>query len=142
MVLPEGGRVDMSDIPQIEALARANNWTNEEAQQALSEHAANIEAQAQRFLAETKADPQLGGVNLAMTQVKAKAVIDRLFPEGDPARPEFLAFLNRGGAGNNKQVLRAFLRIHQMMAEDRPPGGTGGAGGDKSLVEHLYGPKT
>lgn len=102
--------------------------TNDEAQTLIADSAAELEAQAEAWANETKADPELGGDKLATTQVLTKAGIDALYPAGDPHRDGFMAFLNRGGHGNNIHVVRTLARIGKMRAEDSSVGGSSGAG--------------
>lgn len=145
LTLPPGGRLDATDLKKLETIARANDWTNDEAQAYVAEKAAEIEAQAQAWAAETTADPELGGDKLAATQVLTKAGIDALFPEGDPHRDSFIAFMGRGGAGNNINVVRALARIGKMRAEDGAVGGNSGGGAEaeaerlkKPLAQRVY----
>ncbi len=126
--VPEAGRahVEATDLQYLETVARKAGWTNEEAQAALDEHVATLQAASQRFLEQTTADPEIGGAHLAESQRLARAVINRVRPEGHPRRASFLQFLNRGGAGNHLEVV-AFLRdLGTLMAEPGPVGGTGG----------------
>ena len=108
------------DLDQIEKIARASNWTNEEAQAAIEEQGLLRRELAARYLAETQADPDIGGDKLAHSQAVSNAVIDRVFPKGDPHREGFLAFLNRAGASNNVHTVRFLTRLGKMMGEDRP----------------------
>jgi hypothetical protein len=142
LTVPEGGRLEAGDLAEIEALARANDLTQEEAAAYLADVDARVKATSDKWAAETKADPDLGGDKLAATQVLTKAAIDKLFPVGDPHRDGFIAFLGRGGAGNNINVVRALARIGQWGAEDKPVGGNSGGGGEKRedvpLANRMY----
>ena len=126
--VPDAGQahVEAADLQYLETVARKAGWTNDEAQAALEEHVSTMAANSQRFLEQTTADPEIGGAHLAESQRLARAVINRVRPDGHPRRASFLRFLNRGGAGNHLEVV-AFLRdLGMLMAEDRPAGGTGG----------------
>lgn len=140
LTLPEGGRLDKGDLSYVETLAREAGMSNEDAQAWVNEQHNAIEAQSARFLAETKADKELGGAKLPETQQLAKAAIDRIFPEGDPHRDGFLNFLRRGGGDNNINAVRALVRIGKLMAEDSVVGGTGGGGkkDDTPLADRMY----
>lgn len=138
LTLPDGGRMDASDLASIEEAARAADMSNEDAQAWINENDSNIAKQSARWATETKADKELGGDKLAETQQLAKAGIDRIFPKGDPHRDGFLKFLNRGGAGNNIHVVRAFARIGKLTAEDSVTGGKGGGGSDADPASKLY----
>jgi len=140
--LPEGGRLSKGDLADIEAIARANNWSNADAQAAIDEHDAALRKQSDRWLAETAADPELGGEKLAATQQRTKAAIDWAYPQGHPHREGFLEFLNRGGAGNNIHVVRFLEHVGKAITEDTPPTGRSlTRKADLSLAERLYPPK-
>lgn len=126
--LPDGGRLDESDLAEVEKVARANDWTNEEAQAAIEEHDKLVLAQSDRFLATTKADADYGGDKLGESQKLARAVIDKVRPAGHARRESFLKFVNRGGAGNHIEVVAFLADLGKLMAED---GATGGEGGNK-----------
>lgn len=137
--LPEGGRLAKGDLAYIEETARKAGWTNEDAQAAIEEHNSALVAQNERWIAEVKADKDLGGDKLEATQQLTKAGIDFLFPKGDAHREEFLDFLNRGGAGNNINVVRALARIGKQQREDGNISGAGGTGdGPRSPEDVLY----
>lgn len=138
LTLPAGGRLSDADLKDVEAIARTNGWTNDQAQAALTEHARRVDAQATAWLEQTKADPDLGGDKLEASQTLAKGVIDRIRPAGHPRREAFMGLLNRAGVGNHPEVV-AFLRdLGTLMAEDKPPVG-GPGGGKRSPEEVLYG---
>lgn len=141
LTLPEDGRLDASDLQTIEAIARKEDWTNEEAQAAVDEHLALIAQQSERFLTVTKADKDYGGEKLAETQKLARAVIDRIRPVGHARRDAFVGFLNRGGAGNHIEVVSFLADLGKLMAEDGATGGRGGGGSGKpkTAEEVLYG---
>lgn len=139
LTLPESGRLDATDLAYIEDVARKAGWTNEEAQAAIAEQDAAIQAQSDRFLAETTQDKDYGGDKLAASQQLAKAAIDRLRPIGHPRREAFLKFLNRGGAGNHIEVVSALADLGKLMAEDTTVGGNSGSGGEpKTLAQKMY----
>ncbi len=125
--LPEGGRVDDSDLKQIAELAKKAGWSNEDAQAAVNEHDALLKAQSDRFLAGLKADPDYGGDNLETSQKLARAVIDKIRPQGHAKREAFLRFLNRGGAGNHVEVVSFLADLGKLMQEDQGTGGKGAA---------------
>lgn len=140
--VPEAGAafVDPADLTHIETIARAANWSNDDAQAALEEHVATIAAQSERYLAETKADKTYGGDKLTESQRLAKLVIDKVRPTGHERRESFQRFLGRGGAGNHIEVVAFLADLGKMMGEDSPAfsRGTGGSS-TKSAAEVLYG---
>lgn len=133
---PEGGYVDDDDLVRVAALAKAEGWTNEEAQAQLDRHAKSVAAQADAWLAETKADPQYGGEKLAEAQKRARAVIDRVRPDGHPRRDAFLRILDKTGYGNHIEVLSFFADLGKLAAEDTPAGGGTSPREPKSWYDH------
>jgi len=123
LTLPDGGYLEAGDLAEIEKIARANDWTNDEAQSALTEHAAALKVQSDRWLEATKADKDYGGEKLVETQRLANAVITRLRPEGHPRRDAFMRFVNRGGAFNHPEVVSFLADLGKMMGEDSATGG-------------------
>lgn len=131
--------VDADDLKYLETIARASNWTNEDAQAALEEHLVTVQAQSARFLEATKADPIYGGEKLAETQRRARAVIDRIRPVGHERRDRFLAFMGRGGAGNHVEVLSFLADLGKAMGEDSPTHTRSvQAGGGEDTAAMLY----
>lgn len=131
--------VDADDLKYLETIARASNWTNEDAQAALEEHLVTVQAQSARFLEATKADPNYGGEKLAETQRRARAVIDRIRPVGHERRDRFLAFMGRGGAGNHVEVLSFLADLGKAMGEDSPTQSRSAqAGGGEDTAAMLY----
>jgi hypothetical protein len=139
--VPEGGavHVDATDLAAVEALARKNGWSQEDAQAYLDEHVAGAAALSERFRQETLADPDYGGEKLAATQRLTKQLIDRIRPEGHPRRESFLKLLNRGGYGNNLDVVAFMADVAKLMGEDTGAGsGRSGEGAKRTAAEILY----
>jgi hypothetical protein len=100
-----------------------------------------------RYLAELKADKDLGGANFErMTGLAIKG--RDAFLEGLPAEEaeEIKGMLSLTGYGNNKALVRAFARLGKRVAEDKPLGsGDGDAGSqhkpgsNAAIAEKLYG---
>lgn len=129
LTLPAGGRIDAQDLTAIETLARSQNWTNEEAQQRVNDHAAAIDAQSTQFLETTKADATYGGDKLPETLKHASAALDHFRPKGTPQGDAFRALLDKSGYGNHLAVVSLLADLGNAMAEDSPLAGhtTGGA---------------
>lgn len=136
--LPDGGRLDESDLKTVEELSRANDYTNDEAQAFLDEQANVIAKKSEEYAAVTKADKDYGGAQLEQTQKLARLVVDRIRPIGHPRREGFVKFINRGGAGNHIEVVSFLADLGKQMAEDVSMGGLGGGGGEKSTTQKLY----
>jgi hypothetical protein len=138
--IPETGAayVDPADLAHLETMARTAGWSNEDAQAALDEHVATIQAQAARYLAETTADTQYGGAKLSESQRLAQTAIDRIRPVGHQRREAFLRFLGRGGAGNHPEVIGFLADLGQQMGEDRPTHARSSDAGGKGAAAILY----
>lgn len=145
--LPEGAKdfLDTTDLASIEKLARSKNWTNEEAQAALEEHADALAGQSTAFRAQVEADPTYGGDKLEETQRLARTALDKIRPAGTPRGDAFRKLLVKSGYGNNLEVVSMLADLGKLMAEDQPgAGGSGGGnkGGKKPAEEVLYGKTT
>ena len=140
LTVPEGGRIDDSVLAQIEASARAEGLSNEEAQQRVTDHNAVIEAQAARFYEETTADPVYGGAHLEETTKLAGLALDKLRPAGTPRGDAFRATLHRTGYANNLEVVSLLADLGKLMREDGSVGSSGGSGGADTvpLANALY----
>src|SRR6185503_5483162 len=87
-----------------------------------------------KWVSEIKADPEIGGVRLEASMASAARAIDRL---GVPGLKEAL---NLTGAGNNPAVVKAFVRLGQMVSEDRfTPGNDAPPAAPRSAAQVLYG---
>ena len=140
LTLPEGGRLDETDLKSLETVARSLGWTNEEAQQRLEEHADALVAQSERFLAETTQDPDYGGEKLETTQKLAKAALEKLRPAGTPRGDALRALLDKSGYGNHVAVISLLADIGKAMAEDAPLAGAAASGSaKKDPASVLYG---
>lgn len=132
--------IDANDLTAIEGLARAKGWTQEEAQGAVTEHAAGLVAQSKRFRAETEADKTYGGDNLAETSRLAALALDKIRPADSAQGKALRGMLAKTGYGNNLLVVSLLADIGKMMDEDSTrltSGGRKTAGDDPA--EKLYG---
>lgn len=135
--------VDPRMMTYFEQVAKASGYSQDDAQAALDDHLANVKAEHATFLAETKADPDYGGDNLAETQRLANLVIDRIRPVGHAHRDPFRALINRQGAFNHIEVVSFLADLGKLMAEDGAgQSTTGGARKPVSVEEKLYGAKS
>jgi hypothetical protein len=123
--LPEGADVlnlGQDDLTFLEQLARANDWTqaeaNEELKSVIDRATAAVNARISRLEAQTKADADYGGDNLAETQRLAKIAIDRIRPVGHPRREAFLSLLKNSGASVHLEAVSYFADLGRMMGED------------------------
>ena len=135
----EGGHfADKAFLAELETIARASNWTNEDAQNALVEHVTLSAAKAAGYLAVTTADPEFGGAQLAESQRLANRVIDRIRPPGHARRDGFLGFLAAAGANNAIDVVSFLADIGKAMGEDSPPRGRQGSVAAGDLATRMY----
>ena len=87
-----------------------------------------------KWVSEIKADPEVGGTRLEASMASAARAIDRL---GVPGLREALDLT---GAGNNPAIVKAFVRLGQMVSEDRfAPGRDAAPAAPLSPAERIYG---
>ena len=86
-----------------------------------------------KWVSEIKADPEIGGTRFEASMAQASRAIDRL---GVPGLKEAL---NLTGAGNNPAIVKAFVRLGQMVSEDRfVPGRNAAPPAPRSPAETIY----
>jgi hypothetical protein len=122
--LPEGMTLDEGSMKQATDLFKSAGLDQETAQKfidlATSREQAAAKQSVQTFVdmqnkwvGEIKADPEIGGEKLEANIASVGRLIDRL------NIPDLKDALNLTGAGNNPAVVKAFVRLAQMIAEDR-----------------------
>lgn len=138
--VPKGAEdyVDASDLARFADIAKANGWSNEEAQAYTEQVADAIAEQSTSFRQRTESDQTYGGKNLQATQQAAGRVLDRFAPKGDPLGDEFRSILVKTGYGNNLAVLAFIAKIGKSMGEDSPGSSGAGGGGSKTAAQVLY----
>jgi hypothetical protein len=142
--LPEGATVDGASLEQATALFKEAGLPQEQAQKfidlAVSREQAAAHKGVQAFVdlqtkwvSEIKADPEIGGTRFEASMARASRAIDRL---GVPGLKEAL---NLTGAGNNPAIVKAFVRLGQMVSEDRfMPGRNAAPAASRSPAETIY----
>lgn len=142
--LPEGVKVDAGQLAAAQELFRASSLSQEQAQKfidlAVSREQAAVHRGVQTFadmqskwVSEIKADPDIGRDRLGASLASASLAIDRL------AVPGLKDALNLTGAGNHPAIVRAFVRIGQMIQEDRfAPGRQLAPAAPRSPAEVIY----
>lgn len=133
--------VDEKDLTTIEAMARAEQWPNEVAQEVLDDHIKAMKAQSETFKAETLADATYGGEKLPETQKLALQALDRIRPAGTARGDNFRRLLGRTGYGNNLEIVSFLADLGKLMAEDMPLHAGGAAGEKRDHATVLYGEK-
>ncbi len=122
--LPEGVTADAESLKPATELFAETGLSQEQAQKfidlAMARETAAQHRGAQAFVdlqnqwvSEIKADPDIGGDRLKASLASAARAIDRL------AVPGLREALNFTGAGNHPAVVKAFVRLGQMISEDR-----------------------
>ena len=145
--LPEGSLLDESAVERTVSYAKERGLTNEQAQAILErEHgavASYVEAQtkalqtkATAWVAEIKADKEIGGEKFNENVELAKRVIQKHAPEN------LKKVLNETGLGNHPDLVRMLVSIAKGGAEDKMviPGAQP-AGKPKSTAEILFPPE-
>jgi hypothetical protein len=116
--------IGKEELDYLEQVARASEWSNEDAQSeleaAIERQRAAIKRRHDAWITETKADEDFGGDQLAETERLGNAAIDKVFPTGHRLREGFLAFLKGSGATNKLEVAAFLATIGRLMGEDRP----------------------
>ena len=143
--LPEGMSVEPEALEQAHALFAESRLPQKQAQRFIDLALAREKAAAERgvkafhdlqakWVAEIKADPEIGGERLGAAVASASRVLERL------AIPGLREALNTTGAGNHPAIVKAFVRIGRLLAEDRFSPGRDGAGQhQRSPAEVIYG---
>jgi len=122
--LPEGVAVDADSLKPATELFAETGLSQDQAQKfidlAMARETAAAHKSVQAFVdlqnqwvSEIKADPDIGGDRLKTSLASANRAIDRLNVPG------LREALNFTGAGNHPAVVKAFVRLGQMIAEDR-----------------------
>jgi hypothetical protein len=122
--LPEGVTVDADSLKPATELFAETGLSQDQAQKfidlAMARETAAAHKSVQAFVdlqnqwvSEIKADPDIGGDRLKSSLASANRAIDRLNVPG------LREALNFTGAGNHPAVVKAFVRLGQMIAEDR-----------------------
>jgi hypothetical protein len=141
----EKSPLDQSDVDQVAALARERGWSNEQAQEALTQRESAVEAhtakQMEQFQATTKewanqcqADPEIGGEHWAGTLQNVNLVMSKFAPAGS----KFATELEKSGLGNHPEFVRFVSSIGAAMREDKSAPTGGGSPAVKDAAKVLY----
>ena len=142
---PEGMTVEPEALAQAHALFNEARLPQQQAQKFIDLAMARERAAAERgvkafhelqdkWLAEIKADPEIGGERLAQAVAQATRVLERL------AVPGLKEALNVTGAGNHPAVVKAFVRLGRILAEDRfSPGREAARQAPRTPADVIYG---
>lgn len=142
--LPENVSLDPEQLKPATELFAESGLSQEQAQKFIDLAMARETAASHRgvqafvdlqnqWVSEIKADPDIGGDRLKASLASAARAIDRLNVPG------LREALNFTGAGNHPAVVKAFVRLGQMISEDRyRPGAPARPQVPRSPAEVIY----
>lgn len=137
--LPEGRKFDEGSVGKFKALAHKHGLLPKQAQ-AIFDHLVNEETEARKASAiqsQREMEEQIGGLKKEWGQAYdqqlnlAKQAVKKF------GGPEFAAYLNESGLGNNVQIIKFMAKMGSMMGEDklRGDGGSGSFGGTPKEIQ-------
>ena len=145
--LPKDSPLDPAYVAKIEAEAKAEGLTNEQAQVRLerdnqaqayfaNQQQEQIKQQQKAWVTEVESDKEIGGKDYKENIETAKRALDRF------ADDAFKKTLSESGLGNNPHMIRTFLRIGKMMADDKlvTEGKAGATPASKKSREEVFYP--
>ena len=136
---PEGMTLDPAALEAFEPLAKELGLSQEAAQKVVNLQASLVKAQADAMLkqqndwiAEVKADKEIGGQNFASALRHANTALNKF--GGQP----LVEALQKLGIANHPELVRTFARVGKDMGEDtvHQPGSSPGA--PRDLAKILY----
>ena len=144
--LPEGSKLNQSDIDEIAAIARERGLSPDDAKAVLAERekayvthesraVETMKGERVKWVESVKADKELGGDNLAETQRLSMLAIERF------ATPTLREKLRETGFGDHPEIVRMWVQIGKAMSEDKPGVGGGlgkGGAGPTDAASKLY----
>lgn len=145
--LKEGALLDQTDVDRISAFAKEKGLTTEQAQDVLDREEQGAAAYHTKQLKEVDdaraswikaagADKEFGGDGFKQNAELAKRVVDKFGSEA------FKKALNDTGFGNHPEVIRTFVRIGKMMADDQFVQPKSQSGTGKKPIEEVFYPTT
>lgn len=142
--LPKGMEVDAAALGEAQALFAEARLSQPQAQKLVDLYAGKMNELIQRqvevaerrqmaWVAEVKADPELGGARFEAARVSARKALTRF------GTPELRRSLDELWVGNNPHLFRFFVRVGQSISEDSWAGARS-QGARLSPAEILYPP--
>ncbi len=142
---PEGTEVAAADLEAVAAFAKEQGLNQAQAEKVLARDLANRQAIAEQSQAalrheadttwvnEIKADAEIGGAKFAESCEIAKRGLEAF------GTPKLKQILNETGLGNHPEMVRTFVKIGRLLADDKliPPGQP--AGSTPRLADKLFG---
>jgi hypothetical protein len=145
--VPEGMSLDTEALEKFTPLAKELKLSNEQAQKLADIYAerqdAAIKAQREAYTQtvegwkkEVKADKEIGGTNLPITQATCRKALSAYDPDG-----EFTKLMDESGFGNHPAVLRFVNRVGKSVREDQGVKSSASAPKERDINKILYGDK-
>ena len=142
--LPKGMDVDQGALEEAQALFAEARLSQPQAQKLVDLYAGKLNELVQRqveaaerrqlaWIAEVKADPELGGTRFETARASARKALTRF------GTPELRRSLDELWVGNNPHLFRFFVRVGQSISEDSYAGARS-QGARLSAAEILYPP--
>ena len=143
--VPEGMSMDTEALERFTPVAKELKLSNDQAQKLADLYAERQEAtfKAQReayaktvegWIKEVKADKEIGGTNLPVTQATCKKALSVYDPDG-----EFMKLMDESGFGNHPAVLRFVNRVGKSVKEDQGVQAKSSAPRERDINKILYG---
>lgn len=143
--VPEGMSMDTEALERFTPVAKELKLSNDQAQKLADLYAERQEAtfKAQReayaktvegWIKEVKADKEIGGTNLPVTQATCKKALSVYDPGG-----EFMKLMDESGFGNHPAVLRFVNRVGKSVREDQGVQAKSLAPKERDINKILYG---
>jgi hypothetical protein len=140
--LPQGVEVDTAALEEAQSLFAEARLSQPQAQKLVDLYAARMNELVQRqnstaesrqkaWVAEVKSDPELGGRRFEQARAAAQRALSRF------GTPELGRTLDELGVSNSPQLFRFFVRVGQVVSEDRYVGAQSSAS-RLSAAETLY----
>lgn len=137
---PEGREFDPEVVSQFAEVAKELNLTQDAAQKVLDKMAPAIAARQEnaiaaaraQWVADTKADSEIGGAELAQKIALANNTFEKF------GTPELRKLLDESGLGDHPEMLRWAHRVGKAMSEDGFVAGRSNTADDSRSPQKLY----
>lgn len=124
LIMPEGSPLDQEAMTRVENYAKANKFSNEEAQKLLEVENTAVKAYAQKanaqmeadkasWLEGSKNDKEIGGQNLNQNVELSRRVVEKF------GSPMLKQIFNETGTGNHPELIRMLSRIGKAIGDDQ-----------------------
>jgi hypothetical protein len=139
--LTDGSPLDPEVLNRISAYAKKEGLSNEEAQELLGDHEAQIklfrEEQTEIWHKKIVADPEFGGEKLKENAELSRRGLELIDPDGELQKE-----LKRTGFGNFPPLFKAMVRLGRQSANDKAKNPSGASGETfTEPADRIYGKK-